>query len=59
MPPVPPSTEKTDQGIRTRVLEVLTRLGRPTTEKDILKMLRVKGDARLATKRVLGEMLAD
>ena len=59
MPPVPPSTEKTDHGIRTRVLEVLTRLGRPTTEKDILKMLRVKGDARLATKRVLGEMLAD
>ena len=59
MPPVPPSTEKTDHGIRTRVLEVLTRLGRPTTEKDILKMLRVKGDARLAAKRVICGMLAD
>ncbi len=56
---MPPPTEKTDKEIRTRVREILARLGRPTTEKDLLKVLRVKGDGRLAAKRVLGEMLAE
>ncbi len=56
---MPPLTEKTDSQIRTRVQEILIRLGRPTTEKDILKMLRAKGDARLAAKRILGEMVAE
>jgi len=49
----------TDPQIRNRALEILARLGRPTTEKDILKMLRVKGDMRLAAKRVLEEMIAE
>ncbi len=44
--------------LRERVRQLLTRLGRPTTEKDLLKQLRVKGDARVAARRVIGEMLA-
>ena len=48
----------TDTEIRSRALEILARLGRPTSEKDLLKMLRVKGEARLAAKHVLEEMVA-
>jgi ribonuclease R len=40
------------------IKERLRILGRPTTDKDLLKQLRVKGDARLEAKRVLEEMIA-
>ncbi len=35
-----------------RIKERLRILGRPTTEKDVIKQLRVKGEARLEAKRV-------
>jgi ribonuclease R len=44
--------------VRDRVQQILRKLGRPTTEKDLFKLLRVEGEARLEAKRVLAEMLA-
>jgi ribonuclease R len=41
-----------------RIKERLRLLGRPTTEKDLIKQLRVKGDARLEAKRAIEELLA-
>ena len=49
------TTEELKQGIRER----LRKLGRPTTEKDLLKGLRVKGDARLEAKQVIETMLSE
>ena len=43
--------------MRERVLQFLQGLGRPATEKYLLKQLRVKGDARVAALRVIAEML--
>ncbi len=40
-----------------RIKERLRILGRPTTEKDLIKQLRVKGEARLAAKRAIEELL--
>jgi ribonuclease R len=41
-----------------RIKERLRVLGRPTTEKDLIKQLRVKGEARLETKRAIESLLA-
>ena len=41
-----------------RIKERLRVLGRPTTEKDLIKQLRVKGEARLEAKRAVEELLA-
>ncbi len=41
-----------------RIKERLRLLGRPTTEKDVIKQLRVKGEARLEAKRVIEALLA-
>jgi ribonuclease R len=41
-----------------RIKERLRILGRPTTEKDLIKQLRVKGDARLEAKRAIESLLA-
>jgi ribonuclease R len=48
----------TSADLPRRIKERLRILGRPTTEKDLIKQLRVKGDARLEAKRVLEEMIA-
>ena len=47
-----------DKQIRSQVRERLKRLARPTTEKDLLKQLRLKGGDRQAAKRVIEEMVA-
>jgi ribonuclease R len=44
--------------IKERVVEVLTRIGRPATEKDLLKLLRIKGNTRMVAKKVFAEMVA-
>jgi ribonuclease R len=44
--------------IRDHILHLLRQLGRPAGEKDLLKLLRVKGDARLAARKALEEMVA-
>ncbi len=44
--------------IASRVKERLRILGRPTTEKDVIKQLRVKGEARLEAKRVIEALVA-
>jgi ribonuclease R len=41
-----------------RIKERLRVLGRPTTEKDLIKQLRVKGEARLEAKRAIEGLLA-
>ncbi len=41
-----------------RIKERLRVLGRPTTEKDLIKQLRVKGEARLEAKRAIESLLA-
>jgi len=41
-----------------RIKERLRILGRPTTEKDLIKQLRVKGEARLEAKRAIEQLLA-
>jgi len=41
-----------------RIKERLRILGRPTTEKDLIKQLRVKGEARLEAKRAIEALLA-
>jgi len=41
-----------------RIKERLRVLGRPTTEKDLIKQLRVKGEARLEAKRAIEALLA-
>jgi ribonuclease R len=41
-----------------RIKERLRILGRPTTEKDVLKQLRVKGEARIEAKRAIEALLA-
>jgi ribonuclease R len=41
-----------------RIKERLRILGRPTTEKDVLKQLRVKGEARLEAKRAIEALVA-
>jgi ribonuclease R len=46
-----------DREIGEQIRERLQRLGRPTTEKDLLKQLRLKGKARQAAKHVLRKML--
>ena len=43
--------------LRRRVKDRLRKIGRPTTEKDVLKQLRVKGDDRLQAKQVLEQMV--
>jgi ribonuclease R len=43
--------------LKGRIKERLRLLGRPTTERDLIKQLRVKGEARQETKRVIDEML--
>jgi len=45
-------------GLRERILEILTRINRPAGEKDLLKLLRVKGDARAEAKKVIAAMVA-
>ncbi|HSF18430.1 MAG TPA: ribonuclease R [Vicinamibacteria bacterium] len=45
------------QVIEERIKERLVRLGRPTTEKDLLKQLRLKGESRRRAKDVLADML--
>jgi ribonuclease R len=50
-------TKKTDD-FSGRIKERLKLLGRPTTERDLIKQLRARGDARLEAKRVLEEMLS-
>src|SRR3972149_7498793 len=40
-----------------RIKERLRILGRPTTEKDLIKQLRVKGEARLEAKRAIEGLL--
>ncbi len=40
-----------------RVKERLRLVGRPTTERDLIKQLRVKGEARLEAKRVIEAMV--
>ncbi len=47
-----------DKQIRSQIRERLKRLARPTTEKDLLKQLRLKGGDRQAAKRVIEEMVA-
>ena len=49
------NTDELKQRIRAR----LRKLGRPTTEKDLLKGLRVKGDARRDAKQVIETMLSE
>ena len=44
--------------IPVRVREVLGRLKRPASEKDLLKHLRVKGQARTEAKQVLETMVS-
>ena len=44
--------------IRQKIRERLRKLGRPTTEKDLLKQLRVKGEGRVEAQRVIEEMIA-
>ncbi len=44
--------------IREKIRERLRKLGRPTTEKDLLKQLRVKGEARVEAQRVIEDMIA-
>ncbi len=44
--------------IKERVVEALTRMGHPATEKELLKHLRVKGGARMKAKKVFTEMVA-
>ena len=39
-----------DKQIRSQILERLKRLARPTTEKDLLKQLRLKGGHRQAAR---------
>jgi len=53
---------KPDQTLSTtdyprRIKERLRILGRPTTEKDLIKQLRVKGEARLEAKRAIEGLL--
>jgi ribonuclease R len=48
----------TSPDLPRRIKERLRILGRPTTDKDLLKQLRVRGDARLEAKRVLEELIA-
>lgn len=45
--------------IRERVHELLLGLKRPATEKDLLKLLRIKGEARIEARRVLEEMISE
>jgi ribonuclease R len=52
-PAVPTTTEDLKQRIRDR----LRKIGRPTTEKDLMKGLRVKGDARREAKNVIEAMV--
>ncbi len=47
-----------DKQIRSHIRERLKRLARPTTEKDLLKQLRLKSGDRQAAKRVIEEMVA-
>ncbi len=49
----------TSEELKQRIRERLRKLGRPTTEKDLLKGLRVKGDARLEAKQVIETMLSE
>lgn len=46
-----------DEQIRSKILDRLKRLARPTTEKDLVKQLRVKGGDRKNATRVLEEMI--
>ncbi|MFQ5789003.1 MAG: ribonuclease R, partial [Acidobacteriota bacterium] len=46
------------ESVREHIQAILERLGRPTTERDLLKLIRVKGEARVAARRVLEEMVA-
>jgi ribonuclease R len=41
-----------------RIKDRLRILGRPTTEKDLIKQLRVKGEARLEAKRAIESLVA-
>jgi ribonuclease R len=52
-----PETSRSSVELSRRVKERLRLVGRPTTEKDLIKQLRVKGEARLEAKRVIDEML--
>ena len=45
--------------IRERVHELLLGLKRPATQKDLLKLLRAKGEVREEAKRVLEKMIAE
>lgn len=47
-----------DPHLREKIRERLRRLGRPTTEKDLIKQLRVKGDDRKLVKRIVADMLS-
>ncbi len=44
--------------IRERVHELLLGLKRPATQKDLLKLLRAKAEARVEAKRVLEKMIS-
>jgi len=43
--------------IREQILQLLRQLGRPAGEKDLLKLLRVKGEARVETRKALEQMV--
>jgi ribonuclease R len=43
--------------LKGRIRERLRLLGRPTTDRDLMKHLRVKGEARQEAKRVIDEMV--
>lgn len=43
--------------LKGRIKERLRLLGRPTTDRDLIKHLRVKGERRQETKRVIDEMI--